>query len=231
MYTGRASGFTGAGMDNFQRAGQQIFRPVKSLPAKPGSTGDRVMDKYGGAVDLGMVDHGYPPQVIAVGHDQQRKNADGPMFDGVNTTHKMHLPGFHRLPDGLRNGKPYPFGFKNKGRQIQRQGVDLLMTANLPQVIAGDLIGHLQAPCIKPGPTHIFFIINFQNLSIFMGLDPGIIIDFGPGHLNAGCGKIQVIHNIGDPVMQIDGPGMGFPKGPVGIDAAPVVSGALFKNR
>ncbi len=79
-----------------------------------------------------MVIGGQSSHIIVVCHYQQRKDADGCVFDGMQGAHKIIGAGLAVMLNRFRNLEPHALGFKNLRRQIQRHSLEQPVGAAAP---------------------------------------------------------------------------------------------------
>ena len=119
MHAGGAAELAGAVGHGSVGAAQKFLAFAKSLAGEACAAGDAVINKNGGRAGLGVHGRGNAAQVVAVGQDQQGKNTDGRVLQGVDGAHEMDEPGFGLALQAFRNGEPQALGFKLQGWKVQ----------------------------------------------------------------------------------------------------------------
>lgn len=92
-----------------------------------------------------MQGRGNAAEIIAVGHDQQRHQADGGVLQGMNGTHEMQKAFFQPGADHVRNHIPEAFGFKDLRGRVQRHNGQQAVAGRGAFFIAGDPLGDSQS--------------------------------------------------------------------------------------
>ena len=190
-----------------------------------------VVDENGAFIYLGVICVSNATNVVSVTEGKEGKDADGTMFNGMDTPHEMKALSIHPLINGGFYFHPEADGLKGLRGQVQGEYAHQFLAGQGPLLITDDPFCHLNPTFTDEKLTLGSGTMNLDDLGLFLSADPREIFELRLVGNNVLFFEVKVINQVLSGPMQINGPWVTLRKGPEPVNGSYGLTCLPFKNR